>query len=366
MPVPDGAPGFTNPRELTLISVFRGRWASVLAVILSALVLASACASTGGFSVAVEGAQASMARTDPFTGAEPVPTSVFIPGASRARQRTTQNVIEFLPTPTPTAGAPATATAEPAPTALPTLAPTAAPIAEPTATETPAPTATEVPTAAPTAVPAPAEEPASSAESASTEELAASSAGDSALADAHRVLVDQQYAPFATIGSLTLVLPSLRVEHVGFHQAIRAGAQQMTALDSPVPTTVMESRGRGTGSHTAADIVVEPGVPIVAPVTGVVLAANSYVLYCEHDDAIVVIEPDGFPGWEAKVLHISGLTVAPGDRVVAGQTVIANGPTVLPFESQVDDHTHAPAWPHVHIETVDTSIPHESNGGSCP
>ncbi len=56
-----------------------------------------------------------------------------------------------------------------------------------------------------------------------------------------------------------------------------------------------------------------------------------------------------------------------GQRVTAGQTPIAAGPTQLPFVSQVDElRTADPAWPHVHVEVVDPSIPDRpSPGGGC-
>jgi hypothetical protein len=59
--------------------------------------------------------------------------------------------------------------------------------------------------------------------------------------------------------------------------------------------------------------------------------------------------------------------VAAGDHVVAGETVIATRPHVLPFESQVDEQRTAdPAWPHVHIEAVDPTVPDRpSPGGGC-
>lgn len=346
-------------RELLLISVPISRWASAITTLLGALALLSGCAATGGFEVAVEGAQSAAATTkDSFLSAEPIPTSVFVTGAGRHRERIQPMVIEYVATPTaapsPTAAPTQTATFAPTPTVVPAPAPTALPE---TSTSAPATSSADPVTGSGTH---------DHSHGSDSEDQAASDSLTDATTATRRVLVEQQHAPFATIGSLTFVLPSTRVEHVGFHQAIRAGALQMTAVESSVPTTVLASRGRGTGSHTAADIVVEPGAAIVAPVSGVVLSANSYVLYCEHEDSIVVIEPDGYPGWEAKILHISGLQVAPGDRVEAGQTVIASGPTVLPFESQVDGHTSAPAWPHVHIETVDTSVPHESSGSTCP
>ena len=54
------------------------------------------------------------------------------------------------------------------------------------------------------------------------------------------------------------------------------------------------------------------------------------------------------------------------DRVEAGVTVVASRPTVLPFDSQVDELTSEPAWPHVHVEVIDPSIPDiPTPGGGC-
>ena len=106
---------------------------------------------------------------------------------------------------------------------------------------------------------------------------------------------------------------------------------------------------------------------IRSPVTGRVKRAGRYVLYCKHSDDYVVIEPDDRPGWEVKVLHIDGVRVRAGNRVVAGQTVLAPRATQLPFESQVDKvRTADPAWPHVHIEVVDPTIPDRPTGPGCP
>jgi hypothetical protein len=72
------------------------------------------------------------------------------------------------------------------------------------------------------------------------------------------------------------------------------------------------------------------------------------------------------PGWEVKLLHVQGLRVGVGARVEAGVTVVAAGPRLFPFRSQVDDHTAAPHWPHVHVEVVDLAIPDRpSGGGGC-
>lgn len=372
---------------------------AVAASVLIGALLASGCAQSGGFSVAVQDLQAQERLTADgiaIDGAQAYPTSVFVPlpHEGNAPGRTTElassafeQALMMAPTPLPTSVPPVrpsltdasgdtataasgdTATAVPDPTIAPTaIAPTPVPATAvpPTAVPATAVPATAVPPTAVPATPTPSTAVPPTPVPSESSGVGGAEVALSAATENNRTVGEQTHAPFAAIGSLTLYLPSMRVEHVGFHQAVNAGAQQMTAIDSPVPATQLASRGRGTGSHTAADIVVEPGATIVSPVSGTVLAANTYVLYCEYDDSIIVIEPDGLPGWETKLLHISGVQVSVGQRVEAGVTVIASGPTVFPFESQVDDFTSEPAWPHVHIETVDTSIPHEGSTGSCP
>ena len=179
-----------------------------------------------------------------------------------------------------------------------------------------------------------------------------------------RIVVEQAWTPMVTVGDVTLVHPSSRVEHVGFHESNNDGARPMEPLPTAVDPVVLETRERGTDPRTAADVVVDPAVEIRAPVTGTVLRAGGYTLYCDYSDDFAVIEPDAHPGWEVKILHIDGVQVRRGDRVVAGETVVAPRPTLLPFPSQVDAvATAKPPWPHVHIEVVDPSIPDRPGAG---
>lgn len=178
-----------------------------------------------------------------------------------------------------------------------------------------------------------------------------------------RTVNDYGWRPFAAVGGITLTLPSNRVELVAFHEANHDGARQLEPM-SEIRTSTLETRERGTGSRSAADIVVDPESELRAPVTGTVKRAGTYVLYCENSDDYVVIAPDARPGWEVKLLHIDGVAVRAGDRVTAGQTVLASRPTRLPFESQVDEVTVSPTWPHVHIEVVDPTIPDRPSPGS--
>lgn len=167
---------------------------------------------------------------------------------------------------------------------------------------------------------------------------------------------------FAAAGDVPLHLPSRRVELIGFHQSSRDGARQLEPRGSAIPMLTLPIRGRGTGSRTAADVVSAPGEAVLAPVTGRVVRAGPYALYCRHPDQFAVIEPDAHLGWEVKVLHFEGLAVSAGDRVVASETVLGSGPRTLPFRSQVDDFSAA-SGPHVHVEVVDPSIPDRPSGG---
>jgi putative cell wall-binding protein len=168
---------------------------------------------------------------------------------------------------------------------------------------------------------------------------------------------------FATAGPVTLHLPSRSVELVAFHEANHPGAQQQTPRATSTVKMTLPSRQRGTGSRSAADVVADPGAVVLAPVTGRVVRAGSYVLYCRYSDNFAVIDPDERPGWEVKVLHFRGLRVRAGDRVVAGETVLGDAPRQLPFRSQVDAYTNARDWPHLHVEVVDPSVPARPGGG---
>lgn len=181
-----------------------------------------------------------------------------------------------------------------------------------------------------------------------------------------RVVQEQAWTPFASVGPITLHHPADRVEAIGFHQSAEDGAQPQTAAPTAVRWFTMASRGRDTSRQGAADVVVEPGREIRSPVTGTVLQAGTYTLYCDHVDQFAVIEPDARPGWQVKVLHVEGLALVAGQRVEAGVTRLAAHARVLPFPSQVEDDTGLPAWPHVHIEVIDPTVPDRPTGPGCP
>ncbi|MGB0501342.1 MAG: hypothetical protein ACPGNP_09150, partial [Acidimicrobiales bacterium] len=94
---------------------------------------------------------------------------------------------------------------------------------------------------------------------------------------------DIGYAVFALAGDLEVRMPVSRYETVGFHESGHDGAFQLEVVDLDDWTT-LASRGRGTGSRTAADIVTRVDEPVMAPIDGTVIRAGSYTLYCDHTD----------------------------------------------------------------------------------
>jgi len=172
------------------------------------------------------------------------------------------------------------------------------------------------------------------------------------------------YRPYAQVGPVVLHFPGDVVEVVGLHESGHDGAQPQSPLQRE-RIGLLGSRSRDTNGQGAADIVLDPTRVVRSPVTGTVLRAGTYTLYCDNVDQYLDVEPDARPGWEVKLLHFQGLRVAEGDRVQAGVTVVGSGARVLPFASQVDKHTVAPHWPHVHVEVVDPSVPDRPSSGSC-
>ena len=224
------------------------------------------------------------------------------------------------------------------------------------------PTTTAVATVSTTTIPA---EVAQSVRAAADAPAAPETPGTTAAPPKPRNVHQQAWTPFASAGGVVLRHPSSRVELIGFHESNLDGARQLEPLATAAPTVTLEARSRDTGPRTAADVVVDPETEIRAPATGRVIHAGSYVLYCNHTDNFLIIEPEDHPGWEVKVLHFEGLSVAVGTRVVAGQTIVGARARKLPFQSQVDKVTAQPAWPHVHIEIDDPTIPDRPTGPGC-
>jgi hypothetical protein len=174
---------------------------------------------------------------------------------------------------------------------------------------------------------------------------------------------------FAVSDGVALHLLSGDAVAVAFHEAAYHDATALRPLGrcvlcgnrrkfSPPPPqvpglvyVVTDTRGRDTPATSAADVVVEQGAQIVAPVTGVVTDVERYRLYGRYRDVQVEIRPRGVPDRRVVLLHLERVRVARGDLVEASVTPIGVVRR-LPFESQVDRYVRG-RYPHVHMEVKD-------------
>jgi hypothetical protein len=153
---------------------------------------------------------------------------------------------------------------------------------------------------------------------------------------------------------------------VGFHQAdnkkavrfvplmkchARDKAATMKALIKKGAFKLFQQplRGRGSSNFSAADCAVPPKTVVVAPVSGVVTNVRSYKLYGYINDLRLEIKPDGSPHLRVVMIHITGVKVKKGQRVVGGITPVA---TVrhLPLNSTINRFVPVKPVDHVHIQ----------------
>jgi hypothetical protein len=108
-------------------------------------------------------------------------------------------------------------------------------------------------------------------------------------------------------------------------------------------------RGRGDSNFTAADCAVRPKTVVVAPVDGVVTNVRHYTLYGHIYDLRLEIKPDGATHLRVVMIHITGVKVKKGQRVVGGVTPVAVV-RHLPISSTINRFVPVKPVDHVHIQ----------------
>jgi hypothetical protein len=174
-----------------------------------------------------------------------------------------------------------------------------------------------------------------------------------------------RWEAFATVRGVPLYLPAEHPVAIAYHEAALDLALELHPLGHVIHNynrfkfrsagrtvgpgyIVMSSRGRSSPATSAVDVVLHPGSPFRAPVSGRVVGVRSYRLYCRYRDLRVAIAPASNSDLRVVAIHLRNLRVRRGDRVFATLSVIGR-PRVFPFRSQVDDYLHG-GNPHVHIE----------------
>lgn len=169
-----------------------------------------------------------------------------------------------------------------------------------------------------------------------------------------------------TAGTVRLLVPAVDALLVSFHEAafpealevVPSGAlvgnENASRFAAPsdtggVPYHVQVSRGRANAPTSAVDVVLDEDTPVLSPVSGVVAEVRPYSLYGRYDDVRLELHPDTAPGMAVVLIHLRGVQVATGQRVVAGQ-LIADGARRFPFDAVVDRATAPAKHGHVHLE----------------
>jgi hypothetical protein len=166
---------------------------------------------------------------------------------------------------------------------------------------------------------------------------------------------------------------------VGFHQAYNVHATDLVPVlqvhpkdkylatkaalkdDPSLKLFLMMSRGRGSSEYSAADCAVRPGTILVAPVTGVVTLVKTYQLAGYGTDYRVEIKADGAAPVRLVMIHITDVTVKPGDRVEGGVTPVATVRHLRGIDSQVNKYLPVPA-DHTHLQV--NNVGYTLQGGS--
>ncbi|MFA9445155.1 M23 family metallopeptidase [Egicoccus sp. AB-alg6-2] len=199
------------------------------------------------------------------------------------------------------------------------------------------------------------------------QERPARSAQAPADADAATEAADRP-AAFARVEGLELLLPAEEIVVLGFHEAATreplalepngtvVDHQNTTKFDPPPSDAagpdyvVLSSRGRPMPATSAADLVFPEGIAIRSPVDGEVTDVREYFLYGKYRDHRIEIEPAQAPHLRVVMIHVDGASVAVGDRVVAGETIVARQALRFPFSSHIDRYTEPHRFGHVHLE----------------
>lgn len=163
---------------------------------------------------------------------------------------------------------------------------------------------------------------------------------------------------------LFLPAPKNEIYAIGYHQAYNPQALALDSLEPLLETGnqevtvstslgaprafIMANRGRLSLANSSVDVAVKEGTVLKSPVTGTILAVVPYMLYGKYNDVRIDIQPRERSDLKVALTHIDKIKVKVGDKVLAGQTVVAE-PRHLAFDSQINKYVGA-AVAHIHIQ----------------
>lgn len=127
---------------------------------------------------------------------------------------------------------------------------------------------------------------------------------------------------------------------------------------------IEETRSRGTYATTACDVQAKAGTTVYAPVSGTVVAAESYMLYGQYPDLRVKIRIEGRPEYQMAVLHMQQLLIATGATVEAGKTPIGVVRDLVPYFNSGPNPYTRDDGNHAHLQI--NHVPSQAAGAVPP
>ena len=144
-----------------------------------------------------------------------------------------------------------------------------------------------------------------------------------AMEDLTEILIHN--ASYAYANEITTQLTeATNTEIIAAHGTGRVASEQPTGDNWMTGEFIRCFREGNAGPvMSAIDCGGPVGATVYAPVTGEVVLVKQYKLYNEIDDYRIHIQPEGRPDLDVVLIHLTDVTVKPGDHVVAGVTPMA-------------------------------------------
>ena len=144
-----------------------------------------------------------------------------------------------------------------------------------------------------------------------------------AMEDLTEILIHN--ASYAYANEITTQLTeATNTEIIAAHGTGRVASEQPTGDNWMTGEFIRCFREGNAGPvMSAIDCGGPVGATVYAPVTGKVVLVKQYKLYDEIDDYRIHIQPEGRPDLDVVLIHLTDVTVKPGDHVIAGVTPMA-------------------------------------------
>lgn len=170
-------------------------------------------------------------------------------------------------------------------------------------------------------------------------------------------------ASYAYASEITTKLAeATNTEIIAAHGTGRVASEQPTGNEWMTGEFIRCYRSGNAGpTMSAIDCGGPVGTTVYAPVSGTVVLVKEYMLYEQIEDYRIHIQPDGRPDLDVVLIHLTDVTVKPGDKVIAGQTPIARIRDVEKFledSMQLKQYTSADdRGNHTHIQVNNANHP---------